>query len=458
MATNSHNIEIGLNSRYNGEGFTKLDNALKGAANGTKSYVGTVNSVLGKLESFDGAVGTITRSVSDFWRAIAGGGVIGAIIAGVSLLIRLFENFAGSIESSAEKMERLQKAHAAYERRLQIYRDAAARREREAEEAAKQAAKDEEERRKAEARRFEASAKGWENGIRYAKAERDIKQELHREELARIKDEIKHLDNLDEEAKRQKIATLELKDALATRIEMAKVALKEAEMNAKAAQDRAKATGDTFGADLAAKQVELARVSLQNTIEDAKRQARSYTEMIKAQQDAREREFEQMVIDDDRKQAEEEERAQKRIEAENKMAEVREKSAKKIKKMEEQIADARKRGAEWEKQATKARSQSAGDWMHQMRNDQKAQQRQQRQADIWRKQAEDELRRYEDIRNPSDNAKQRMDELRQYLNLLDDKNNPNNQANQMEQELAAYRSKVENYLSDIAKAMKNLGL
>ena len=91
-------LTLNVGTHYNGEGFRKLDQGIRGAAAQVRNATKTINAMQGALGQVGGAVGKL----SGLFGAFASGGAIGLAIAGVTALIKKFKDEMDEAKEAAK--------------------------------------------------------------------------------------------------------------------------------------------------------------------------------------------------------------------------------------------------------------------------------------------------------------------------------------------------------------------
>lgn len=85
MAKNDISLRIG--TKYDGEGFKKLNNALKDSSKQAKTATDTISKISSAVGGIDGEVGKVAGGLSKVFSSFAQGGVVGLAIAGVTTVV-----------------------------------------------------------------------------------------------------------------------------------------------------------------------------------------------------------------------------------------------------------------------------------------------------------------------------------------------------------------------------------
>lgn len=93
-------IVLDIGTRFNGEGFTKLNQSIKGAAGKTRQASQSINQVVQALGGVEGRVGKIFNSINGLMGGFAQGGAFGLAFAGIGAAFTLVMN---KIKEAKEK-------------------------------------------------------------------------------------------------------------------------------------------------------------------------------------------------------------------------------------------------------------------------------------------------------------------------------------------------------------------
>lgn len=105
MAKSDITLDIG--SKFNGEGFKKLNQSIKGAAAQTRSASKNINGVVQALGGVEGQVGKIFNNIGGLMGAFAQGGLFGLAVAGIGTA---FKFVMDKIDEAKKKAEEAAKA------------------------------------------------------------------------------------------------------------------------------------------------------------------------------------------------------------------------------------------------------------------------------------------------------------------------------------------------------------
>lgn len=100
-------IQLNIGSRFNGEGFKKLNQSVKGAAAQTRNATKNINGVVQALGGVEGQVGKIFNNIGGLMGAFAQGGIFGLAVAGIGTA---FKFVMDKIEEAKKKAEEAAKA------------------------------------------------------------------------------------------------------------------------------------------------------------------------------------------------------------------------------------------------------------------------------------------------------------------------------------------------------------
>ena len=100
-------LTLNINSKFNGEGIKKLDSALKSTSKTVASASRAVGSISSELSKVSGVAGKAAGAVSGLFSAIAAGGPLGLVIAGVTAAVSFL---AKSFQDAKERAKELAKA------------------------------------------------------------------------------------------------------------------------------------------------------------------------------------------------------------------------------------------------------------------------------------------------------------------------------------------------------------
>lgn len=105
MAKSDITLDIG--SKFNGEGFKKLNQSIKGAAAQTRNASKNINGVVQALGGVEGQVGKIFNNIGGLMGAFAQGGLFGLAVAGIGTA---FKFVMDKIDEAKKKAEEAAKA------------------------------------------------------------------------------------------------------------------------------------------------------------------------------------------------------------------------------------------------------------------------------------------------------------------------------------------------------------
>ena len=105
MAKSDITLDIG--SKFNGEGFKKLNQSIKGAATQTRNASKNINGVVQALGGVEGQVGKIFNNIGGLMGAFAQGGLFGLAVAGIGTA---FKFVMDKIDEAKKKAEEAAKA------------------------------------------------------------------------------------------------------------------------------------------------------------------------------------------------------------------------------------------------------------------------------------------------------------------------------------------------------------
>lgn len=100
-------IQLNIGSHFNGEGFKKLNQSVKGAAAQTRNATKNINGVIQALGGVEGQVGKIFNNIGGLMGAFAQGGIFGLAVAGIGTA---FKFVMDKIEEAKKKAEEAAKA------------------------------------------------------------------------------------------------------------------------------------------------------------------------------------------------------------------------------------------------------------------------------------------------------------------------------------------------------------
>lgn len=424
-------IELGINTTYSGEGFKKLDAALKSSAGSVRTVTGQVGHVIDAVGDLGGSVSKVTGPVGKLVSSFLAGGVWGVAIAGAASLVGWFVKLVNPVDEVTEAFRRQQKELKSldamargYQKRVESWKQAARDREAAEKDAAKAA---EEAAKKAQAEDVE----GWRTAREWLNLQSQLVQEQMKSGLY----------SKDENVRLQTRVAL-LKEAAAAEVKAAEIKTKEA-----------KADGGGFASDIAAKNLEIAlakqktvEAEAQKMLDDYKQAKEEAEKKAKAEEEARARELKHKRAVED---------------AEKKIASIREDSAKKVAEIDAQIAAAKKEAARLEENAQRARGVGFGDWQRGERDRAREQRTNDRRQKNREKSVDQELERLMK-KNPkalTDWEKDRIKKLRTWKLDQDPNNNPALKAQRdlekKREELVKQQAKD---ISDIRKALAAGGL
>lgn len=407
MAKN--NIELAIGSKFDGEGFQKLNSALKSSAGNVRRVSGAVGGMLGALEGMDGTIGKVTRTAGGLVGGFLSMGVWGIAIGAATSLVGWINKVFKEAKNTTEELKRMNNAWmtaegraAAYARRVKEWKNA----KKEADDAAKKA---EEEQAEAIRKKQYAMDYAFKKGLEETKAKIAAEKEYDKYlmKTAELKDEI---DGLDDDTR------------------------------AKNSIGREIAFAQKWGDDRGVEEGRLRLKLLEKKIADKTAQMKEIAEKKLA---------------DEKKSAD---IAEKRA----KIAEAREKSEKKIKELDEKMANLRNEALKLEENASRARGgKTFGEWQRGERQ----REQDQKKADVRQKnvianaekeiaQLESEQRRFGKGFN-----KQRADrlaKLREFVADQDPKNNPAlKEVERLEKEKMELIKKTKEDIAAIAKTIKD---
>lgn len=407
MAKN--NIELSIGSTFDGEGFTKLNTALKTSGGNIRRVSGSVGRMLGQFEGMPGTLGKATRAVGGLLGGLMQFGPVGLTVAAAvgafKLIIGPLQKIQEETKQLKENLDRMNNAWktaegraAAFQKRVQMWKDAEAERDEKAKEAAA-----------ARKRAQEAENKAIDERV---KMEREYDQYL-----------------MKTSALKERIAGLS-EDQIAVNSAQRQVAFAQkwgGQMDREEAQ---------LQLDLAKKKASDAFDALADEI---LQQAKDFDDQAAAEKKAKEAEKE-------------------RAEKEKQIAAEKDAMAKKVKDLDERIAAAKKEAADLEANAARARGKSVGAWLSDERKLQREQQKEERQQANRVQNAETELARLVRMSPKARNAwqNQRIKDLREWLVDQDPNNNPKlKEAERLEKEKTDLIAKTQRDIANIAKTIQD---
>ena len=111
MATQENKIRFTIGSIFNGEGFTKANNAVRGVGKEVKSAKGVIGPIFSELsksaEGLGGTLGKVGESVSSVGAAFAQMGIAGGILAAINVAI---DSIVSSLKEYEQAIEDEEKA------------------------------------------------------------------------------------------------------------------------------------------------------------------------------------------------------------------------------------------------------------------------------------------------------------------------------------------------------------
>lgn len=403
MAKN--NIELSIGSTFDGEGFNKLNTALKTSGGNIRRVSGAVGKMIGSMEGMDGAVGKLTKTAGGLLGGFLSMGVWGLVIGAATSLFGWVNKIFEEERRTTEELDRMNNAWktaegraAAYAKRLKEWRDLA------------------KDRQAAEKNAAEAAKRA---------REAELKELEKREQIER-----------DYEKYLMKVA--ELKERIAGTPE-GQIAIN----SAKRELDFANKFGGRTEQTEAQLKLDLAKKKASDEFD-------KLADSIFEELDAQDRET--AAAEAAAKAKEDEAKKQKEITA------AKDAMAKKVKDLDERIAAAKKEAADLEANAARARGKSVGEWLRDERKLQRDQQKKERQQANRVKNAETELARLVRMSPKARNAwqNQRVKDLREWLADQDPNNNPKlKEAERLEKEKTDLIAKTQRDIADIAKTLKD---
>lgn len=426
------NIEFAIGSKFSGEGFQKLDSALKGSSKGVAQFSHSVTGVLGQMDALPGKAGNAAKAVGDLVSSGLKMGVWGLAIQGATMavgaLVKKVKNYYDEINAANKAWAEHKKIVvslddilAGYKRRVQSYIDA----DKAAAEADKKLA--------------EEKRRSRERGERVMKAAYETEQKWQSLDHQLILEKMK-ASMMDENA----VKSAEAKLAYAQKeLELFR---EEAKLKMEAAQK----TGGVEGPSTARREIALRDQALQNQVASAEKMLKVAIAKEQAEKKAEEAKLAALQ----QRQQIEEAMAKRREE----MDKIREEGAKRIKAIEGQIADAKLRAAALEAEAAKARGVSVGEWLRSGRDEDRAKRTADRKQANREKAAQRELTRLESM-NPKLMTrwqKERMANLKTFLLNQNPENNPAlKDLEKLQKNRDEIQRKIQRDIADIAADIKN---
>lgn len=101
----NQNVKINIGTSYDGSGMAKAMGAVNGMSNSAKKAAGAVGQLAGAFEGLGGKASKAVGAISSGLGAIATGGVFGAIIFGVTMLVSWLSKL-GEQEKPIERMKK----------------------------------------------------------------------------------------------------------------------------------------------------------------------------------------------------------------------------------------------------------------------------------------------------------------------------------------------------------------
>lgn len=411
MARN--NIELNIGSKFDGEGFNKLNTALRSSSGNIRRVSDVVGNMLSNMDGLDGSIGKVVRTAGGLVGGLLSMGVWGVAIGAVVKFVGWLGNMRSQVKEArlaarglSKEFMTLDAMARGYQRRVEEWKQ----KKRESDEADARAAKAAERAKQAE---FEAMDKR-------IQMEKEYDQYL--------------------------MKTAELKEKIAG-LSDEQIAVNSARRQVEFAN---KWEG-TFGRTEAQLNLELAQKA-------AAAKFNQLADEITAELDAADAEAEaaQKAAAAKKKSAE----------AEEKRAKIKDESEKKLKELDDKIAAAKENAAQLEANAARARGgKTFGEWQRgerELEREQKKEaQRQQRVIDNAQRERDaiggrifDVNGRLKKSANAADIA--RFKKLGEFLADQDPNNNPAlKEAKRLENEKADLIAKVQRDIADIAAAINN---
>ena len=409
----SNNIELNIGSKFDGEGFNKLNTALRSSSGNVSRVSGAVGNMLTNMDGLDGSIGKVIRSAGGLIGGLLSMGVWGVAIGAVTKFIGWMESMRNQAKEARLAAKGLSKEFMTldamargYQRRVEQWKQ----KKRESDEADAKAAKAAERARQAE---FEAMDKRMQ-------MEKEYDQYLMK--TAALKEKIAGLSD-------EQIAV----------------------NSARRQVEFANKWEGTFGQTEAQLNLELAQKA-------ATAKFNQLADEITAELDAADAEAEaaQKAAAAKKKSAE----------AEEKRAKIKDESEKKLKELDDRIAAAKENAAQLEENAARARGgKTFGEWQRgerELEREQKKEaQRQQRVIDNAQRERDAIGGRIFDVNGRLKKSASKADiarfkKLGEFLADQDPNNNPAlKEAERLEQEKADLIAKVQRDIADIAAAITN---
>lgn len=99
-------ITLTISSLFNGEGFNKAGQAVKGMSKSVKDTTQAVGQLAGEMSGMNGTVGKVADGIGKFIGALSGGALSLAIV-GITTAVSLFSKWRDSIEETRKKNREL---------------------------------------------------------------------------------------------------------------------------------------------------------------------------------------------------------------------------------------------------------------------------------------------------------------------------------------------------------------
>lgn len=99
-------ITLTISSLFNGEGFNKAGQAVKGMSKSVKDTTQAVGQLAGEMSGMNGTVGKVANGIGKFIGALSGGALSLAIV-GITTAVSLFSKWRDSIEETRKKNREL---------------------------------------------------------------------------------------------------------------------------------------------------------------------------------------------------------------------------------------------------------------------------------------------------------------------------------------------------------------
>jgi len=407
-----NNIELNIGSKFDGEGFQKLNAALKKSSGNVRQVGGAVGNMLSSMDGLDGSAGKLVRTASGLISGFLSMGVWGVAIAGVTKLIGLLSELNQQTKDATLAAKGLSKEYMTVE---------------------------------AAARGYQRRVESWKK----AKADKDEKDAKAAEAAKKARDaEIKAIDErtqAEKEYDQYLMKTAALKEKIAG-LSNEQIAVNSAQRQL----DFANKWGGNYAQTEADLNLQLAQKALASAMEAERKSREEAAKKLADETSAKEK-----AVADQKAAAE----------REAKVAKMKEEQAKRVKDIDDKVAALKERAAQLEENAARARGgKTFGEWQRGERQ----REQDQKKADVRQKnviknaekeiaQLESEQRRFG--RGFSKARADRLSKLREFVADQDPKNNPAlKEAEALEKQKMDLIAKTQRDIADIAKSVKDTTL